>query len=111
MRRRLVISYLLLMVLVLIALETPLAFTLASRETDRVRADRLADATRFASLAGPALRGGSPGPLDGELAAYDALYGIGAAVVDRERRTVAASSAWEPGAGTDAVEGVVGGQF
>ncbi|AXO37421.1 HAMP domain-containing sensor histidine kinase [Micromonospora sp. B006] len=100
MRRRLVISYLLLMVLVLIALETPLAFTLASRETDRVRADRLADATRFASLAGPALRGGSPGPLDGELAAYDALYNIGAAVVDRERRTVAASSAWEPGAGT-----------
>ena len=60
MRRRLVISYLLLMVLVLIALETPLAVTLASRETDRVRADRLADATRFASLAGPALRGGSP---------------------------------------------------
>ncbi|MEV7348189.1 sensor histidine kinase [Micromonospora chalcea] len=102
MRRRLVISYLLLMVLVLIALETPLAFTLASRETDRVRADRLADATRFASLAGPALRGGSSGPLDGELAAYDALYGIGAAVVDRERRTVAASSAWEPGAGTGA---------
>ncbi|MFJ1541429.1 ATP-binding protein [Micromonospora chalcea] len=102
MRRRLVISYLLLMVLVLIALETPLAFTLASRETDRVRADRLADATRFASLAGPALRGGSPGPLDGELAAYDALYGIGAAVVDRERRTVAASSAWKPGAGTGA---------
>jgi len=60
-RRRLVISYLLLMVLVLIALETPLAFTLASRETDRVRADRLADATRFASLAGPALRGGLAG--------------------------------------------------
>ena len=100
MRRRLVISYLLLMVLVLIALETPLAATLATRETDRVRADRLADATRFASLAGPALRGGSPGPLDGELAAYDALYGIGAAVVDRDRRTVVASSGWEPGPGT-----------
>ncbi|MGC4896212.1 sensor histidine kinase [Micromonospora sp. DT31] len=99
MRRRLVISYLLLMVLVLLALETPLAATLASRETDRVRADRLADATRFASLAGPALRGGSPGPLDGELAAYDALYGISAAVVDRERRTVVASSGWEPGSG------------
>ncbi|MFD0787915.1 two-component sensor histidine kinase, partial [Micromonospora azadirachtae] len=55
MRRRLVISYLLLMVLVLIALETPLALILATREADRVRADRLADATRFASLAGPAL--------------------------------------------------------
>ncbi|MFC4016554.1 ATP-binding protein [Micromonospora sp. GCM10011542] len=100
MRRRLVISYLLLMVLVLIALETPLAATLATRETDRVRADRLADATRFASLAGPALRGGGPGPLEGELRSYDELYGIGAAVVDRDRRTVVASTSWQPARGT-----------
>ncbi|WP_433392393.1 sensor histidine kinase [Micromonospora sp. KLBMP9576] len=102
MRRRLVISYLLLMVLVLVALETPLAVTLATRETDRVRADRLADATRFASLAGPALRGGTPGSLDNELRSYDALYGIGTAVVDRDRRTVAASPSWWPGAGSRA---------
>ncbi|MFE9201827.1 sensor histidine kinase [Micromonospora sp. NPDC007230] len=100
MRRRLVISYLLLMVLVLMALETPLAVTLATRETDRVRADRLADATRFASLGGPALRGGGPGPLDSELAAYDDLYGIAAALVDREGGTVTASVSWEPGPGT-----------
>ncbi|MFU8873776.1 ATP-binding protein [Micromonospora sp. SL4-19] len=100
MRRRLVISYLLLMVLVLLALETPLAATLATRETERVRADRLADATRFASLAGPALRGGGAGLLDGELTAYDDLYGIGAAVVDRDSRTVTASASWEPGPGT-----------
>ncbi|MGY0003742.1 ATP-binding protein [Micromonospora sp. I033] len=111
MRRRLVISYLLLMALVLLALETPLAATLATRETDRVRADRLADATRFASLAGPALRGGTPGPLDGELAAYDDLYGVGAAVVDRDRRTVAASARWEFGAGTDpALDTALAGQ-
>ncbi|MEU1840588.1 sensor histidine kinase [Micromonospora chersina] len=111
MRRRLVISYLLLMVLVLLALETPLAATLATRETDRVRADRLADATRFASLAGPALRGGTPGPLDGELAAYDDLYGVGAAVVDRDRRTVSASARWEFGAGTDpALDTALSGQ-
>ncbi|MCZ7438604.1 ATP-binding protein [Micromonospora sp. WMMC241] len=111
MRRRLVISYLLLMVLVLFALETPLAVTLASRETDRVRADRLADATRFASLAGPALRGGSPGPLGGELAAYDDLYRIGAAVVDRDRRTVAASARWDAGGGTGpAVDTALSGQ-
>jgi signal transduction histidine kinase len=101
-RRRLVISYLLLMVLVLMALETPLAATLASRETDRIRADRLADATRFASLAGPALRGGIPGPLGAELSAYDDLYGIGAAVVDRDRRTVAVSTSWQAGPGTEA---------
>ncbi|WBB69886.1 HAMP domain-containing sensor histidine kinase [Micromonospora sp. WMMD812] len=111
MRRRLVISYLLLMVLVLIALETPLAITLATRETDRVRADRLADATRFASLAGPALRGGSPGPLDSELRSYDDLYAIGAAVVDRDRRTVVASASWRAAPGTpEALDTALAGQ-
>ncbi|PWR11068.1 two-component sensor histidine kinase [Micromonospora acroterricola] len=100
MRRRLVISYLLLMVLVLIALETPLAITLASRETERVRADRLADATRFASLAGPALRGGGSGPLEAELRSYEELYAFGAAVVDRDRDTVVASVNWQPATGT-----------
>ncbi|WP_431886025.1 ATP-binding protein [Micromonospora wenchangensis] len=102
MRRRLVISYLLLMVLVLLALETPLAATLASRETDRVRADRLADATRFASLAGPALRGGGAGPLTGELVSYDQLYGIGAAVVDRDGRALVVSTSWHTGRDTRA---------
>ncbi len=102
MRRRLVISYLLLMVLVLLALETPLAATLASRETDRVRADRLADATRFASLAGPALRGGGAGPLTGELVSYDQLYGIGAAVVDRDGRALVVSTSWRTGRDTRA---------
>ncbi|MFF5173172.1 sensor histidine kinase [Micromonospora sp. NPDC000089] len=111
MRRRLVISYLLLMVLVLLALETPLAVTLASRETDRVRADRLADATRFASLAGPALREGVPGPLGGELISYDELYGIGAAVVDRDGRTVAASTSWRAAGRTGpAVDAALVGQ-
>ncbi|MFF0467941.1 sensor histidine kinase [Micromonospora zamorensis] len=97
MRRRLVISYLLLMVLVLIALETPLAATMASRETERVRADRLADATRFASLAGPALRDGGPGPIESELTSYDNLYAIGAAIVDRDRSTPVSSPRYRPG--------------
>ncbi|MGW3889840.1 sensor histidine kinase [Micromonospora chokoriensis] len=100
MRRRLVISYLLLMVLVLIALETPLAATMASRETERVRADRLADATRFASLAGPALRDGGPGPIESELNSYDNLYAIGVAVVDRDRSTPVSSPRWQPSPGT-----------
>ncbi|WBB81614.1 HAMP domain-containing sensor histidine kinase [Micromonospora sp. WMMD882] len=102
MRRRLVVSYLLLMALVLVALETPLAVTLANRETDRVRADRLADATRFASLAGPALRGGGTGGLENELDSYDGLYGIGATVVDRELRTVALSAGYHPSPATEA---------
>ncbi|MEV0155900.1 HAMP domain-containing sensor histidine kinase [Micromonospora sp. NPDC050686] len=111
MRRRLVISYLLLMVLVLLALETPLAATLATRETDRVRADRLADATRFASLARPALRSGAPGSLGTELRAYHQLYGIDAAVVDRERRTVVSSAGWPVGAaGEEALDAALSGQ-
>ncbi|WP_341720164.1 HAMP domain-containing sensor histidine kinase [Micromonospora sp. FIMYZ51] len=100
MRRRLVISYLLLMVLVLVALGTPLAATLATRETDRVRADRLADATRFASLAGPALRSGTSDPLANELTSYQQLYGIDAVVVDRDRAVVVGSPAWRPALGT-----------
>ncbi|GAA3755728.1 HAMP domain-containing sensor histidine kinase [Plantactinospora mayteni] len=90
MRRRLVFSYSLLMILVLLALETPLAITLANRETERIRADRLADANRFASLSGPALRTGAVSAINDELQRYQELYGISAAVIDRERRQVAA---------------------
>ncbi|MBO4207233.1 sensor histidine kinase [Micromonospora echinofusca] len=111
MRRRLVISYLLLMVLVLLALETPLAMILATRETDQVRADRLADATRYASLAGPALRDGVVGPLGAELASYDELYGIGAAVVDRDRRAVVLSPRYpDPPGAEEAVRTALAGQ-
>ncbi|MBF9132489.1 HAMP domain-containing histidine kinase [Plantactinospora sp. S1510] len=91
MRRRLVFSYSLLMILVLLALETPLAVTLANRETERLRADRLADANRFASLSGPALRSGAVSAIDDELRRYRELYGITAAVIDRERRSVVAT--------------------
>ncbi|GAB3964044.1 HAMP domain-containing sensor histidine kinase [Plantactinospora veratri] len=90
MRRRLVFSYSLLMILVLLALETPLAITLANRETERIRADRLADANRFASLSGPALRTGAVSAINDELQRYQELYGISAAVIDRERRQVVA---------------------
>ncbi|MBM0234452.1 HAMP domain-containing histidine kinase [Micromonospora sp. STR1_7] len=110
MRRRLVISYLLLMVLVLIALETPLAATLAGSETERVRADRLADATRFASLAGPTLRGGGPDPIESELRSYDELYAIGAAVIDRDRGTLVASPRWQPTATAAALDIALSGQ-
>lgn len=88
MRRRLVLSYSLLMLLVLCALETPLAVTLANRETERVRADRLADANRFASLSGTALRGGAVSGIADELRRYQELYGISAAVFDREQRRI-----------------------
>ncbi|MBL6279522.1 HAMP domain-containing histidine kinase [Micromonospora fiedleri] len=111
MRRRLVISYLLLMVLVLVALGTPLAMTLATRETDRIRADRIADATRFASLAGPALRDGTTGPLASELTSYEGLYSINAAVVDRDGAAVIPSPGWQWTLGTrEALDVALSGQ-
>lgn len=94
MRRRLAASYLLLMTLVMLALEIPLALTLASRESDLVRADRLADATRFAALARPGLRTDTVGTVRDELTRYDELYGIGAAVLDRDQEVFVQSASY-----------------
>jgi signal transduction histidine kinase len=90
-RRRLVFGYLILLVLVLAALEVPLCITIAGRDTQRLVADRLADATRFATLAEPALRSGESEALQSELATYDELYGIAAVVVDQDGRPFVAS--------------------
>ncbi|MEU8659924.1 sensor histidine kinase [Actinoplanes philippinensis] len=90
MRRRLVVTYLLLLCMVLLALEIPLAVTVASRETDRAVADRLADATRFASLAAPAVRSGDLDALNDELRRYQDLYGIGTLLVDQDQRVLSA---------------------
>jgi len=91
MRRRLFASYLLLLVLVLAALEVPLAVTIAGRDTQRLIADRLADATRFATLAEPALRTGEIDALRSELVTYEEVYGIQAAVVDEDGQLLVAS--------------------
>jgi signal transduction histidine kinase len=91
MRRRLAISYVLLLALVLAALEVPLAVTMAARDSQRMALDRLADAVRFAAIAEVAMRTNDDATLRSELTRYDDLYGIGAVVVDRENRTVFAS--------------------
>jgi signal transduction histidine kinase len=89
-RRRLVITYLLLLCMVLLALEIPLAATVASRETDGAVADRLADATRFASLAAPAVRSGDMDALNDELRRYQELYGIGVMMFDQDQVVLSA---------------------
>ena len=91
MRRRLITSYLLLLLLVLAALEVPLGISMADRATERMVADRLADATRFATLAEPALRTDQTEPLHAELAAYDELYGIAAVLVNQDGALVVRS--------------------
>jgi signal transduction histidine kinase len=87
-RRRLVSTYVLLLCMVLLALEVPLAVSLTNRETERVLADRLADATRFGSLAAPALRKGELESLTDELRRYHELYGIGTMLVDQDQRVL-----------------------
>lgn len=89
MRRRLVTTYVLLLCMVLLALEVPLAIALTNRETQQVVADRLADATRFASLAAPAMRSGELDSLVAELGRYHDLYGIATVLVDQDREVLA----------------------
>ena len=107
MRRRLVTTYVLLLALVLLALGVPLAVSLASRETERVLADRLADATRFAALAAPALRTGELDTLLDELRRYQELYGIGTVLVDQDRQVI--DSVGGPAAGERAAAAAVRG--
>jgi signal transduction histidine kinase len=101
MRRRLAASYVALLVLVLAALEVPLAIATASSNSQRVALDRLADAVQFASIAETAITSEArepEGPANSELEAlrtelqrYEEMYGIGALVVDRDRQTLVSS--------------------
>jgi signal transduction histidine kinase len=89
MRRRLVITYLVLLAAVLLALAVPLGSNLAAGRTDEMVVDRLLDANRIASIAEPALREGRIQGLAEELSQYESVYGISAAVVNREALLVA----------------------
>jgi signal transduction histidine kinase len=84
-RQRLATSYVLLLVLVLAALEVPLALVITIRDSERVALDRLADAARFASSAETAIVEGDDGSLRSELVRYDRTYGIAVALLDRDR--------------------------
>jgi signal transduction histidine kinase len=88
MRNRLIGTYLALLTLVLLGLELPFAVNLAARRTEQTVLDRDVDATRFASLADPALRTGELVTLRAELQRYYDLYGIEAAVLDRDANPV-----------------------
>ncbi len=91
MRRRLAATYVLLLILVLAALEIPLATTMATRDTQQVTLDRLADAVRFATVVEPELRTGIEGRLRVELSRYEELYGSTVAVVNSDWKVVARS--------------------
>jgi signal transduction histidine kinase len=94
MRNRLVGTYLVLIALVLMGLAVPLAIAVAAGRTEEMVRDRFADAAQFASLAGPALlaepglRTGESVTLTDDLRRYHDLYGITAAVADRDGKVV-----------------------
>jgi signal transduction histidine kinase len=91
MLRRMLVLYASLLLLVLAALEIPLAIGFAARSTQNLFIDQLNDTARFASLTEPALRTGEMVTLRAELTRYDDLYGIAAAVIDRNGTVVLAS--------------------
>jgi signal transduction histidine kinase len=91
MRRRLVITYVVLLGCVLLALEVPLGSNVAAGRTEEMVVDRLLDANRLAALAEPALREGNTQRLAAELDQYHRVYGIAAAVANREAALIALS--------------------
>jgi signal transduction histidine kinase len=93
MLRRMLVVYASLLLLVLAALEIPLAVAVAARDTQNMFIDQLNDTARFASLAEPALRNGETAMLRAELVRYDNLYGVAAAIVDRDGNVVISSRA------------------
>jgi signal transduction histidine kinase len=84
MRRRLLTTYLTLLAAVSIGLAAPLGANIAARDTQTVFIDRQNDAVRFAGLAEQAIRTDRTVNLHAELTAYDNLYGISSAVVNRD---------------------------
>lgn len=91
MRRRLLGTYLTLLVVVLGVLSGPAATSAASRNTQTMFLDRVNDTVRFASLADTALRTGHTSALAAELHRYESVYGITAFVVGRAGDPVIAS--------------------
>jgi signal transduction histidine kinase len=90
-RRRLQITYVTFLAVVLLGLGLVLAVTLAARDSQTMYIDRQGDTARFASLADPALRTGRTDLLGAELRQYDGMYHIAAAVVGRDGNLVLTS--------------------
>ncbi|TWP49119.1 HAMP domain-containing histidine kinase [Lentzea tibetensis] len=108
MRSRLLGVVLALIVLVLVGLGVPLGRGVAAAEQQEMFLDRLTDTSRFASLAGRPLIDDKPQLLRAELERYDEVYGVGVAVVGRERpdRPLVTSRAGLPFTGAEAQDRV-----
>lgn len=93
MRRRVMTVYVTLLVVAGLGLALPLCASLVARATADMVLDRTNDSARFAGLAEPSVVTSTPGIMSSELAAYEQVYGITAAVLDADGAIIAASRA------------------
>lgn len=91
MRVRLFILLLALLTIGLAALGIPLAESQARARTQEVFVDRLNDTARFASIAQQSMANGEPSTLAAALSRYDEVYGIAAAILNRDGSTLFAT--------------------
>jgi signal transduction histidine kinase len=101
-RARLILVLNTLVICSLLALGVPLATSIVRQHQDALFQDRLDDTTRFAAIAAGAPFGTSSSNLGAELNRYHDVYGISAAVVDRQRSAWASTPGY-PGNGADDV--------
>ncbi|GAB3964385.1 HAMP domain-containing sensor histidine kinase [Actinoallomurus acanthiterrae] len=87
MRARLILVLNTLVICSLLALGVPLAMSIVRQHQEALFQDRLDDTTRFAAIAVGAPIGASSSDVGSELTRYRQLYGVSAAVVDRQRST------------------------
>ncbi|WP_139981832.1 HAMP domain-containing sensor histidine kinase [Nocardioides litoris] len=92
MRRRLLALALVLLAALLTSLAVPLLTGWAEGRTTALHADRLAAATRFATLAAAGFDEGGPAGLEPDLERYDEVYGARVWVVDADGTVVAGSA-------------------
>ncbi|MGI8814525.1 MAG: sensor histidine kinase [Pseudonocardia sp.] len=97
MRRRLLVTVLVLVAMVVVGLGVPLAISDARSATQRQFTDRLADTARFASLAQRPITEGNPAALLAEMRRYDEVYGIAVALVGQDGQRSVTSRAFDLG--------------
>ena len=91
MRRRLLVTVLFLVVLVVVGLGVPLGLADASTQQHRLFVDRLTDTVYFASIAQRPIAEASASRLAEEIVRYDDVYGVGVAVLRRDGTPLVAS--------------------
>jgi signal transduction histidine kinase len=110
MRRRLLVTVMVLVAMVLVGLGVPLALSDTRSSTELQFEDRLADTVRFAALAQRPLVDADVSGLQPEMQRYDQVYGVAVGLVNREGRLLAASRPGWDASHTDRVSVALAGR-